>query len=98
MAMIYVKNLKGTSDNKTTGSWLNHWELGIMEKHPELLLTGDCCVKGCDGTDLVGAHVIKADEKDRRWYIVRVCKKHNNCKDPYLVDDSMLVPVDKDNL
>ncbi|GGF41230.1 hypothetical protein GCM10011611_54570 [Aliidongia dinghuensis] len=69
-----VKNLNGTTDNKCEcASWIAHWRN----------CTGSdrvlCCVVPCGRLAQVGAHVIVIDRRsDRSWWIVPMCKKHNN--------------------
>jgi hypothetical protein len=71
--MTLIKNINGTSDNKCIcGSWLKHWEKFSKKT------ANYCAEKTCiENTDLVGAHVQKANSQDDNWYIVPLCKKHN---------------------
>lgn len=67
-----IKNINGTSANKCgCGSWLDHWK-----KFSGQTITY-CCEKSCTKTDLVGAHVQKADGWDTNWYILPLCSAHN---------------------
>lgn len=71
-AMAKIKNINGTSQNKCScGSWLAHWEKFSKGT------TKYCKEKSCTNTDLVGAHVQKADSLDDNWYIIPLCKIHN---------------------
>jgi hypothetical protein len=36
-----------------------------------------CPEKTCRRTDLVGAHVQRADSSDKNWYILPLCSEHN---------------------
>jgi len=70
-----IRNLNNTSDNPKCpcGAWIKHWEQ----------YTGlnpiSCSEINCidDATD--GAHVQKISD-DRSWYIVPLCKKHNQMR------------------
>jgi len=67
-----IQNINGTSDNICScGSWLNHWK-----KFSGQTVTS-CPVPSCYKTDLVGAHVQKANSLDNRWYIYPLCNSHN---------------------
>ncbi|EGR0102308.1 hypothetical protein Q2Y28_004174 [Vibrio vulnificus] len=68
-----IKNLKDTSDNTChCDSWKDHY----------LKFGGDdtsyCQVEGCMKGFEVGAHVKKVSSVDKKWYIVPMCKAHNN--------------------
>jgi len=70
--MAKVKNINGTSDNTCKcGSWLKHWEKFSGQT------TTYCTEKSCLETELLGAHVQKADSIDNNWYIIPLCKTHN---------------------
>lgn len=71
-----IKNINGTSDTTCAcGSWLKHWEKFSGQKAPT------CCpATSCLETDLVGAHVQKADSSDDKWYIYPLCSTHNQSK------------------
>ncbi|KIX21855.1 hypothetical protein SY27_04005 [Flavobacterium sp. 316] len=72
--MTKVKNINGTSDNNCNcGSWLQHWKNYSGQK-VNWCSEIDCCEK----TDLVGAHVQKANSIDMNWYIIPLCKTHNS--------------------
>ena len=67
-----IKNINGTSDTTCTcGSWLKHWEKFSGQT------TQFCTEVKCLNTDLVGAHVQKADDYDSKWYIIPLCNAHN---------------------
>jgi len=71
-----LKNLKGTSDNTCKcDSWLDHW-IKFNEDGDDAL-PNYCGEKSCTSKPQVGAHVIKVNSKDDKWYIVPLCKKHN---------------------
>lgn len=76
-----VTNINGTSDNDCIcGSWIQHWE-NFSGKSPFF-----CSEKSCTETKLVGAHVQKMTSDD--WFIIPLCKKHNNSKEDLEVVDS----------
>lgn len=68
---IKVKNLHGTSDNKSE-IWKSWWELNKGRKF------SICSNIACSKKAEVGGHVIKADSSDRSWYIVPLCKECNH--------------------
>jgi hypothetical protein len=88
--MIKVKNRTGTSGlTCKCKSWLTHWE-----KHGNSM-SFFCAEKDCYSFfDLVGAHVKKTNVKDNIWYIIPLCKKHNNSTDELEIRDHIvLVPA-----
>lgn len=68
-----VKNLIDTTDNTChCGSWKEHY-------YTYSDVSADRCqVKDCSGEFEVGAHVKKVGNRDNKWYIVPMCKAHNN--------------------
>jgi hypothetical protein len=71
-----IKNINGTSDTACVcGSWLKHWERIGGNPAPRF-----CPAGSCTNTDLVGAHVQKADSPDNKWYIYPLCNAHNQHK------------------
>ena len=87
--MTKVKNVNGSSRFPVPAgysSWLAYWEYKTGRR------AYTCGVSGCFGTDLVGAHVQKADSLDRSWYITPLCKSCNQRTDEFYVT-SELVPV-----
>lgn len=81
--MAKVKNINGTSDtNCKCGSWLKHWEKFSGQT------TQYCTETKCVNTDLVGAHVQKADSADNNWYIIPLCNSHNQSTGTLEVSDS----------
>jgi hypothetical protein len=68
-----VNNINGTSENTCScGSWLNHWNKFTRQTVPTY-----CPEKSCLKAPEVGAHVQKDSYADRKWYIVPLCKNHN---------------------
>ncbi len=68
-----VKNINGTKENICNcGSWLKHWEKFGEQK------AGLCAEVSCQKKAIVGAHVQKSDSSDSSWYIIPLCKEHNN--------------------
>ena len=75
---MQVHNINGTSDNECKcGSWKAHWE-----KYNETRATWPtyCSEKTCTERATVGAHVQKEQGKDKKWYIIPLCDKHNGRK------------------
>ena len=75
---MQVHNINGTSDNECKcGSWKAHWE-----KYNETRATWPtyCSEKTCTERATVGAHVQKEQGKDKKWYIIPLCDKHNGPK------------------
>jgi hypothetical protein len=88
---IKARNINGTSSNTCTcGSWLEHWK-----KFSNGAISY-CSEQGCAMVDLVGAHVMKADENDKKWYIIPLCSYHNRQKghDIDVVVTTEFVPAD----
>lgn len=86
---MWVKNIIGSSRfPKPTGytSWLAYWEAQTGYK------AFFCSADGCTRTDLVGAHVQKANSDDKKWYIVPLCTSCNQRTDTFNVT-ATLVPV-----
>lgn len=86
---MYVKNVNGSgrySAPSGYSSWLEYWEDNAGRK------VTYCGATGCYGTDLVGAHVQKADSNDNKWYIVPLCRSCNQRTDTFYVAYP-LVPV-----
>ena len=86
---MLIKNVIGSSRFvKPSGyaSWLDYWK-AITGKNPYV-----CSASGCLKTDLVGAHVQKANSKDQRWYIVPLCSSCNQ-RTGILEFKEVLVPV-----
>jgi hypothetical protein len=88
---MIVRNINGTSDNPDCpcGSWLKHWKKYTEINNPA------CAEASCQEKVEVGAHVQKTGNSDYSWYIVPVCKKHNNLRGQELEipDYFPLVPV-----
>lgn len=88
-----VRNLVGTTKNTCScGSWLDHWR----NHHPGIGVDFFCSHKECLKIDLIGAHVQIVDGVDKSWYIVPLCKKHNNTSEIFeVVSYATLVPAKK---
>lgn len=70
---MLIRNINGTSENSCKcGSWLSHWRNFSNQSLPFY-----CPVDRCTERTEIGAHVQKDDGKDREWYIVPLCRKHN---------------------
>jgi hypothetical protein len=70
-----VRNINGTSDSPhcPCGNWLKHWKKYTGIDNPA------CAEAFCHEKVEVGAHVQKTDG-DHSWYIVPLCKPHNNLR------------------
>jgi len=85
-----IKNINGTFQNTCNcGSWLKHWENFSQRK--ALYCSEITCLK----TNLVGAHVQKADSHDRKWYIVPLCNSHNMATGELDIGNTPLVSANK---
>ena len=86
-----IKSIDGTTDSPCScGSWFEHWK-----KFSRQTITY-CPAEGCLNTDLVGAHVQKADDPDNAWYIYPLCSAHYMHSGELHVSDSyVLVPASK---
>lgn len=87
--MTKVKNVNGSgrySPPEGYTSWLDYWEKQTGKR------VHICGAMDCNGTDLVGAHVQKADSYDNKWYVTPLCKACNNRTDEFYVSFE-LVPV-----
>jgi len=81
---VKLRNINGTSDNTCKcGSWLAHWK-----KYSGQVITY-CPVSGCLERELLGAHVQKDDETDKKWYILPLCQDHNAKIDSLTVTDGL---------
>lgn len=69
-----VTNINGTSKNTCRcASWLKHWRRFTRGRRTT------CSVLGCTRRDLVGGHVKISDQRhNRSWWIVPICRDHNN--------------------
>lgn len=87
--MTKVKNVLGSSRYAAPlgySSWLEYWEKQTCIKKCI------CGASGCSNTDLVGAHVQKANSSDKKWYITPLCRRCNLKTDVFNVVWE-LVPV-----
>jgi hypothetical protein len=83
--MATITNINGTSDTTCKcGSWLKHWQNFSRQSLPST-----CPVLGCFQSDLVGAHVQKANSLNQKWYIIPLCKGHNASSSNLTVSDSV---------
>lgn len=84
-----VKNVNGSGRfSAPTGyrSWLDYWEKKTGSK------AFFCSASNCFSSNLVGAHVQKANSTDNRWYIIPLCSSCNQRTDTFEVSGT-LVPV-----
>ncbi|HCL00097.1 MAG TPA: hypothetical protein DHW42_08350 [Candidatus Marinimicrobia bacterium] len=89
---IEVINLINTSNKKCyCKTWLEHWEKFGEQK------AGLCAEVSCQKKAIVGAHVQKSDSSDSSWYIIPLCKEHNNLfgQKISIKDSIKLVPANK---
>jgi hypothetical protein len=88
--MTKVKNINGTSRfpaHSGYNSWLEYWEKQTGQKATE------CGAINCKSNEqLFGAHVIKVNSSDKKYYITPLCPKCNKRTDNFNVDTE-LVPV-----
>lgn len=87
--MTLVKNVNGSSRFSAPygySTWLEYWEKRTGEKKPI------CGSSNCNNTDLVGAHVQKANSTDQNYYITPICRSCNQRTD-YFEVHWQLIPV-----
>lgn len=88
-----ILNIDGTSGLKCgCGSWINHWRRFTRGTR------NTCSVLGCQRTDIVGAHVLLADNRrNSDWWIVPLCNKHNHYQEGMWIDSrTKLASADPD--
>lgn len=82
-----VRNVNGTSQNTCDcGSWLKHWETVVGRQAPKY-----CSELKCRQTAEVGAHVQKDDSDDQGWYIIPLCKTHNQAGGSIEIGNSVVL-------
>ena len=72
---MLVKNLEHTADRNPPSGFTSFKEFYTYRKS---FWPSKCCCLGCSNAAEVGAHVKKAGTYDFRWYIVPLCRYHNN--------------------
>lgn len=88
-----VQNVKGSSERSpkcpNCGPWIQHWKI-LTGKEPKR-----CAVHHCKETaNLVGGHVKSAAEKEGGWFIVPLCRDHNNKPGRYnIIKDTPQAPA-----
>ena len=90
--MAKYKNINGTA-NRTpsdgSGTWKSYYS---RRKYWPTY----CSCTNCTRVAEVGAHVMKVDSYDRRWFITPMCSYHNNQFGEIIdIDDSKTVPVNE---
>jgi hypothetical protein len=77
-----VRNINGTSQNTCPcGSWIAHWEK-FSGKTAEY-----CSVVACTNKVKDGAHVQRSSTTDEKWYIIPLCKEHDNKANELTISD-----------
>lgn len=86
--IVWVKNLHHGTDENT--DYIDQW---ISIKGPFTDCSNLDCQNDDDNPKLVGAHVIKVDSDDKKWYICPLCHKCNSDdnNDPMRVYEDRLV-------
>ena len=80
-----VTNINGTSANRCECvSWLEHWKNFSGGGTP-----ASCSEEGCTEKPEFGAHVQRAGSTDRSWYIVPLCRRHNETAGPLEIKASV---------
>lgn len=90
LAQAWVRNVIGTAAEPKCpcGGWMNH-----CARHDAP--TNVCQAAGCPNAATEGAHVVRADLRDRCRYVVATCREHNHHDAPYpLRFGARLVPAD----
>jgi len=90
--MIKVKNVTGSSKvspNPPIGyiSWLDYWEKNARQTATRC---GAIDCKRPGRNNLVGAHVQKVYDSDKKWYIVPLCLSCNQRTDDFYVDLTLI--------
>lgn len=73
--MSRVKNLNGTADNDHPEGYSSCKAFYIARRK---YWPSQCACLGCRASADVGAHVKKVGSYDNSWYIVPLCRYHNN--------------------
>ncbi len=84
-----VKNVNGSGRFSAPAgyrSWVEYWAKKTGSK------SFFCSASNCFSSNLVGAHVQKANSTDNRWYIIPLCSSCNQRTDTFEVSGT-LVPV-----
>jgi len=91
MSWTKVKNVHNYSSPVPAGysCWLDYWE-----KNSGIRAT-TCCAYDCNARAEVGAHVIKVDSNDNRWFIVPLCQACSKRTDEFYVPSDYLIPSNK---
>lgn len=87
--MVKIKNVNGSGRFSVPygyNSWLDYWEANARDK------SRICGASNCSGSDLVGAHVQKANSTDKSYYITPLCRSCNRRTDEFTTH-WVLVPV-----
>ena len=88
-----VKNLNHTTDRTPPNGYVSFKELFVARKG---FWPRECACLGCRQSADVGAHVKKVGTYDYSWYIVPLCRYHNNQFGKELdVVDEWLEPINK---
>lgn len=88
--MTKVKNVVGSDRFKKPkgyDSWLEYWEKQTKSSK------SICGVSDCSNTDLVGAHVQKANSSDENYYITPICNSCNTGRTDEFNVHWELIPV-----
>ena len=87
--MARVKNINGTSDSYPPYPYTTWKEYYISKRS----WPTSCACLACTNKAEVGAHVIKVNSYDRRWYIAPLCRECNGKRGQELdVVENWLVP------
>lgn len=82
-----VKNVNGSGRFSAPAgyrSWLDYWEKKTGSK------AFFCSASNCFSSNLVGAHVQKANSTDNRWYIIPLCSSCNQRTDTFEVSGTLV--------
>ena len=84
-----VKNLNGTTEKPSSGSWLAHWERASGQN------AFMCFVTGCIKRPSAGGRVQRDSPTDKRWYVVPLCDDCNKAhgRDLDIWDAATLVSI-----
>lgn len=99
-ATTFLKNMKGTSKDNRSPSWIKFYHSTIKASYQK-----KCCVDGCSITAHDGAHVKRLGSD--KVYIAPMCKSHNHMDHgkysksgktkPFNIDGEFYLPVKKNS-
>lgn len=96
---MLVENVTGSSKVSKNApypctSWLNYWVINAhLTLNPNETYKCPACGKSFYRKDFDGCHVQKANNIDRKWYIVPLCSSYNQAKDTLNIGNVKMIPT-----